>query len=86
VASDVTDEPEEPNSPVCLAHEADDAYMGFASQSEVAAFLLELAEAERKHLPSAEMLRKMLPKVRDEVLHHELNAKLRAQEATESGT
>src|SRR5262249_51212049 len=31
----------------CLAHEADDAYMGFASRDEIAAFLNELLEAER---------------------------------------
>ena len=81
----MTDEPKEPNSPACLAHEADDAYMGFASKTEVAAFLRELAEAERDGRRHAEMLRRMLPKVRDEVLHRELSAKLKAQEATESG-
>jgi superfamily I DNA/RNA helicase len=37
----------EPSSPACLAHEADDAYMGFASRDEIAAFLNELLEAER---------------------------------------
>ena len=36
-----------PSSPACLAHEADDSYMGFASRSEIAAFLNELLEAER---------------------------------------
>ena len=36
-----------PSSPACLAHEADDAYMGFASRDEIAAFLNELLEAER---------------------------------------
>jgi hypothetical protein len=86
VASGVIDEPKEPSSPACLAHEVDDAYMGFASRAELAAFLRELAEAERDGLPHAEMLRRMLPKVRDEVLHRALSAKLRAQEATESGT
>jgi hypothetical protein len=37
----------EPNSPACLAHEADDAYMGFATRDELVAFLNELLEAER---------------------------------------
>ncbi len=37
----------EPSSPACLAHEADDTYMGFASRDEIAAFLNELLEAER---------------------------------------
>ena len=36
-----------PSSPACLAHEADDAYMGFASRDEIATFLNELLEAER---------------------------------------
>jgi hypothetical protein len=40
-------QPKEPASPACLAHEADDAYMGFASQAEIAALLNELLEAER---------------------------------------
>ena len=35
----------EPASPACLAHEADDAYMGYASKDEIAAFLNELLEA-----------------------------------------
>lgn len=37
----------QPSSPACLAHEADDTYMGFASRDEIAAFLNELLEAER---------------------------------------
>jgi len=41
-----TDRPE-PASPACLAHEADDAYMGYATRDELAAFLNELLEAER---------------------------------------
>jgi hypothetical protein len=41
-----TDRPE-PSSPACLAHEADDTYMGFAGRDEIAAFLNELLEAER---------------------------------------
>jgi uncharacterized protein DUF6306 len=47
VASDMSDERKEPSSPACLAHEADDAYMGFATRDELAAFLNELLEAER---------------------------------------
>ena len=86
----MTDEPQnpskEPSSPACLAHEADDAYMGFATKAEIAAFLTALAEAERAGRSHAEMLRKMLPKVRDDVLHRELGAKLKAQESVESGT
>jgi hypothetical protein len=46
VASDMID-PKEPSSPACLAHEADDAYMGYATRQELAAFLNELLEAER---------------------------------------
>jgi len=37
----------EPASPACLAHEADDVYMGYATKDELAAFLNELLEAER---------------------------------------
>ena len=37
----------EPSSPACLAHEADDAYMGYATKDELASFLNELLEAER---------------------------------------
>jgi hypothetical protein len=37
----------EPASPACLAHQADDAYMGYATKDEIAAFLNELLEAER---------------------------------------
>lgn len=43
----MTTDPDEPSSPACLAHEADDAYMGFATRAEIAAFLNELLEAER---------------------------------------
>jgi hypothetical protein len=54
--------------------------MGFATRDEIAAFLAELAEAERTGRPQVEMLRKMLPRVRDDRLHCMLSAKLRAQE------
>ena len=80
------DEPREPSSPACLAHEADDAYMGFATKTEIAAFLKTLAEAENAGRPHADLLRKMLPRVRDDVLHRELSAKLEAQESLESST
>jgi hypothetical protein len=43
----MSNDPPEPSSPACLAHEADDAYMGFASKTEISAFLNELLEAER---------------------------------------
>jgi hypothetical protein len=80
------DRPKEPSSPACLAHEADDAYMGFATKVEIAAFLKALAEAENAGRPHAELLRKMLPRVRDDVLHRELSAQLVAQESVESAT
>ena len=73
-------DPKDTASPACSAHEADDAYMGFASRAEIAAFLNELAAAEQAGRPQAEMLRKMLPRVRDDVLYRELKAKLQAQE------
>ena len=63
---DPPDQPEESSSPACLAHEADDAYMGFATKAEIAAFLKALAEAENAGRPHAAMLREMLPKVRDD--------------------
>ena len=37
----------QPSSPACLAHEAEDTYMGYANRDEIAAFLNELLEAER---------------------------------------
>ena len=80
------DQPKEPSSAACLAHEADDAYMGFATKGEIAAFLKALAEAENAGRPHAELLRKMVPRVRDDVLHRELSAKLVAQESVKSGT
>ena len=79
-------DPKEFASPACSADEADDAYMGFASRAEIAAFLKELAAAEDAGRPHAEMLRRMLPKVRDDALHRELSAKLQVQESIESKT
>lgn len=71
MASDLIDEPEEPSSPACLAHEADDAYMGFATREEIAVFLAGLDTAD------AESIRKMLPRIRDDVLHKELSNKIK---------
>jgi hypothetical protein len=79
-------DPKEFASPACSANEADDVYMGFASRPEVTAFLKALEAAERAGQPHAEMLRRMLPRVRDDALHRELSAKLRAQESIESKT
>jgi hypothetical protein len=43
----MSNERPEPSSPACLAHEGNDAYMGYATREELAAFLNELLEAER---------------------------------------
>ena len=82
----MTDEPKQSASPTCFAHEADDAYMGFAGPAEITAFLKALAAAERAGNPHAEMLRRMLPKVRDDALHRQLAAKLKVQESIKSNT
>ena len=65
-----------PSSPACLAHEADDAYMGFATREEIVRFLTELDTAPTAR--RADMLRSMLPRIRDDVLHGELSARLAA--------
>ena len=80
----MSDKPKEPASPACLAHEADETYMGFASKAEIAAFLKALAEAEKAGRPPAEMLRRMLPKIRDDALHREIAAKLEKEESRKS--
>ena len=74
------DEPKETSSPACLAHEADDAYMGFATRAEISAFMRELDRAD------ADAIRKMLPRIRDDVLHKELSGRLAAIESMKSGT
>ena len=74
------DEPKEPSSPACLAHEADDAYMGFATKAEIAAFLKALEAAD------ADAIRKMLPRIRDDILHKEISLRLAAIESMKSGT
>jgi hypothetical protein len=81
VAPNMSDkhDPPKSGSPVCYIDEADDTYMGFASQAEIAAFLAELAEAERSGQPTDEMLRRMLPRIRDDQLHGTLSAKLTSQ-------
>lgn len=71
MASDLIDEPEDPSSPACLAHEADDAYMGFATKEEIASFLAGLETAD------AESIRKMLPRIRDDRLHKELGNRIK---------
>ena len=76
----MTAEPTRPASPACFAHEADDAYMGFATKAEIAAFLKTLGQAD------AEAIRKMLPRIRDDVLYKELRTRLTAIESAESGT
>ena len=86
VMDDPPDQPKESSSPACLAHEADDAYMGFATKAEIAAFLKALAEAENAGRPHAGMLREMLPRCGTMRLHRELSAKLEAQESIESET
>ncbi|MDP1908534.1 MAG: hypothetical protein Q8K85_09540 [Hyphomicrobium sp.] len=73
------DETEEPSSPACLAHEADGAYMGFATKAEIAAFLAGIETAD------AEAIRKMLPRIRDDRLHKELSRKLADIESMKSG-
>lgn len=74
------DEPEDPASPACLAHEADDAYMGFATRGEIAAFLAGLPAA------SAADIRNMLPRIRDDALHRRLRARLAEIESCKSRT
>ena len=66
-----------PASPACSAHEADDAYMGFASKAEIAAFLARL-DLKKLDRADAAAIRKMLPRIRDDALHRELADRLRA--------
>lgn len=64
----------EPASPACSAHEADDAYMGYATKAEIAAFLKEFETAD------TDSIRKMLPRMRNDLLYEQLSARLRAIE------
>lgn len=75
---------DEPASPACLAHEADEGYMGFATRVEITRFLAELDAAPSS--AKAQLLRNMLPKIRDDVLYAEIKARLVAIEAGESST
>lgn len=75
---------DDPASPACLAHEADDAYMGFATREEIVRLLVELDRAAAA--AKADMLRKMLPKIRDDLLHDQLKNRLTAIESGESDT
>ena len=75
---------DDPTSPACQAHEAEEGYMGFATREEIARFLKELDAAPAA--AKADMLRKMLPKIRDDVLHAELKARLAAIQLNESNT
>lgn len=75
---------DEPASPVCRAHEADDAYMGFATREEIVRFLAKLDAAPVEERTA--LLREMLPKIRDDVLHAELRARLAAIMSAESET
>ncbi|WP_422014748.1 hypothetical protein [Reyranella sp.] len=73
-----------PASPSCLAHQADDAYMGFATREEIVHFLkdLHVATAARQ----GKMIRGMLPRIRDDVLHAELRCRLATIESAISET
>lgn len=73
--SDRKDESEPLASPACGASEANDVYMGFAGPAEIAAFLAELAEAEGAGRPVADMIGRMLPRIRDGQLHATLAAR-----------
>ena len=71
------DEPvDEPASPSCFAHGADDSYMGFASAAEIAALMKAIGETAFDQAPArarlAGRLRQMLPKVRDDRLYRGL--------------
>jgi hypothetical protein len=76
----MNEQPKESSSPACLAHEADDAYMGFATKDEIAAFLKDIDRMD------ADSIRKMLPRIRDDVLHSELSLRLKDIESAKSGT
>ena len=66
----------EPASPSCLAHEADESYMGYASRAEIMAFLQEMGASAPTTAATREQsihkIRQFLPKVRDDALYREL--------------
>lgn len=64
-----------PSSPACLAHEADDAYMGFATREEIVRFLTDLDAAPSAK--RADLLRQMLPRIRNDTVHADLRARLK---------
>lgn len=74
----------EPASPTCLAHEADEAYMGFASPADIEQFRIEFDAASG--LTKVKMLRQMLPKIRSDALHAEFSALLAEISIIESKT
>ncbi|HTR82936.1 MAG TPA: hypothetical protein VMI56_00560 [Reyranella sp.] len=79
--------PRPSSSPACLAHEADDTYMGFASREELAALLAELDHAGpgtiHSDSPLGRKLQKMLPRVRDDSLYRTLKARLEPVQSPE---
>lgn len=70
------DEPDEPASPSCFAHEADDTYMGFASAAEITVLVKEIGGTAFGEAPArarlAGRLRQVLPRVRDDRLYRRL--------------
>lgn len=56
--------------------------MGFATREEIVRFLAELDRAPAA--AKADMLRKMLPKIRDDLLHDQLKSRLSAIESGQS--
>jgi len=85
VASGMSRAPDNPpNSPACLAHKADDSYMGFATAEEISAFRQVLADAERQDAAPESIiasLEKMMRRVRDDAIFAELKIVLDRQEA-----
>lgn len=73
---------DEPASPACLAHEADDAYMGFATPAEIVRFRTELEAASAGE--KVVLLRKMLPRISDDRLYGEFSELLNAIKQAES--
>ncbi len=63
------------SSPACHAHEADDAYMGFADRAEIVRFMTNIDAA------SADDIRRMLPRIRDDALYRELKERLKTYPA-----
>ena len=66
-------------SPACSLREVDDAYAGYWTEEEIAAFLTELGAAESAAI---ERLRAALPHIRDDRLHATLRGVLEAHQWT----